>query len=224
MICEKIQKQIYARLPEILSCRNERTSKKDHSFVTKGDLLCQDIIVNLVRQLPEKFEIISEEIALDDFVYDSDKNYIVIDPIDGTENFTSGLKEWGISISIYKKGTHAESMIFLPELNVSLKTGDSVSRYASRIHGLSSSLKKEDLQNLASGFEYRITGCCVYNLYNVIVGSFMRFEHKGAYIWDVLAGFNLAFEHGLTVNVDGKKYGGEFLDPSRKYQFQVQYE
>nr|HRY62645.1 inositol monophosphatase [Candidatus Paceibacterota bacterium] len=72
------------------------------------------------------------------------------------------------------------------------------------------------------GYEYRIMGCCVYNMYNVIKGSFAAFENpKGAYSWDIIAGLNLAAEHDLVVVVEGKKYNGEFLDPAKKYRFKI---
>ena len=34
----------------------------------------------------------------------------VLDPIDGTENFCSGLKEWGVSLSIWQGARHAGSL------------------------------------------------------------------------------------------------------------------
>ncbi len=221
-ICKDIQQKIEAQLENILSLRADRDLKDDKSFVTKGDLLCQDIIVEHIQSLETPFEIISEEIDLGTFAYDKEKNYVIVDPIDGTENFTSGLREWGISIAIYEKGTHVESMLGLPELNVWLHTGDTIQKYESRILGLSSSLSKDDMNNIPRGPEYRIIGCCVYNVYNAITGSFASFENvKGANTWDILAGCNLALEHGRKVTVDGKPYAGEFLSPNKKYLFKI---
>jgi len=220
-IGKDISNLIRENLDRILALRAERVLKEDDSYVTKGDLLCQDLIMEYVRELPEKFEIISEEIDLASFSYDEGKNYIVIDPIDGTENFTSGLKEWGVSVAIYKQGKHHESTIMLPELNVYVTTGDPLPRHHSRIQGLSSSISKELIASLKEGQEYRIMGCCVYNIYNAIVGSYEFFEHRGAKTWDILAGLNLALEHGADVFVDGERYHGEFLPPGRKYPFKI---
>ncbi len=222
--CEKINKIIYAHLAEILRFRSNRALKRDNTYVTKGDLLCQDIITSYVKSAPDEFEVVSEEKPEANFKYRKSKNYIVLDPIDGTENFTSGLKEWGVSVSIYRQGKHEESMITMPELNLQLMTNDNIPRYKSRICGISSSLTKKDLCGLRDdGVEYRIMGCCVYNMYNVITGSFAVFENsKGAHVWDILAGLNLALEHELDVAVDGKKYCGEFLPPVKKYSFKIQ--
>jgi fructose-1,6-bisphosphatase/inositol monophosphatase family enzyme len=147
---------------------------------------------------------------------------VVIDPIDGTENFTSGLPEWGISISCYKSGEHIGSLLGAPELGRWLRTGDSVQSFQSRIRGLSSSLSREQIANIDIGHEYRIMGCCVVNMLNVISGSYLSFENqKGARSWDILAGLNLALEHGLEVEVDGNSYTGEFLDWNRKFKFKI---
>lgn len=217
-----IYRLIYENLDDILKLRGDKTLKTDGSYVTKGDLLCQSIVLNYVQSLPDNLEIISEEINLSNFSYDEGKDYIVIDPIDGTENFTSGLKEWGISISIFKHDKHNESMIMLPELNICIVTGEMLPKYHSRIHGLSSSLSQQHFHNLKDGYEYRIIGCCVYNMYYVITGSFSTFENpKGAHVWDILAGLNLAIERGLDVLVDGKRYNGEFLHPTKKYCFKI---
>jgi Archaeal fructose-1,6-bisphosphatase and related enzymes of inositol monophosphatase family len=223
-ICRDIYELIKKNLPNILKLRDIKMTKKDNSFVTEGDLLCQKLILDYADSLSESFYVVSEELDATNFCYNEKNNYIVIDPIDGTENFTSGLKEWGISVSIYKNGSHFESMLDLPELNLKLVTGDKVLKYNSRIYGLSSSLTKNDLMKVESGFEYRITGCCVYNIYNIINGSFAVFENfKGAYVWDILAGINIALEHNLKVVLDGKKYNGEFLSPNKKYRFRIQH-
>ena len=225
MIAKEIIKEVSHNLKEILRLSSKKSKKKDGSFVTEGDIKCQDVILDIINS---KFgdlnlEIVSEEINSEDFSYDSNKNYIVIDPIDGTENFCTGLKEWGISLSTYLKDKHHESAIFLPELNEYLITGDSLNYFQSRIVGLSSNLSKIEIDQQEPYEEYRIMGCCVYNMLNVVRGSYKSFSNlNGAYSWDVLAGFNLALEHGLEVVVDGKKYEGQFLQPNKRYSFSIQ--
>lgn len=223
-ICNDIYNIIISNIDEILMLRDQRKLKRDKSYVTKGDLLCQNLIVEYINDFDEDFEIISEEITIPPrFIYDIEKNYIIIDPIDGTENFTSGLKEWGVSVCVYKRGKHFQSMLALPELKTRLISGDKIKQRKSRIYGLSSSLTKDDLLSLKTGFEYRIIGCCVYNMYNVIHGSYSIYENfKGAYVWDIIAGLNLALENNLSVKVNGEKYNGELLRPDRKYCFKIQ--
>jgi fructose-1,6-bisphosphatase/inositol monophosphatase family enzyme len=208
-------------LSEILKLRATRTEKADQSYVTEGDLLVQRLVLEAAAKHLPQAKVISEEQK--DGAHDGSSGItVVVDPIDGTENFTSGLMEWGVSIACYEDGQHVASLIGCPELGQWLQTGDSLVRHQSRIRGLSSSLTKEDIQKATSGFEYRVMGCCVYNMMNVIRGAFCSFENpKGAWSWDILAGFNLALEHGLEVTVEGKPYCGEYLGHTKKFRFRV---
>ena len=134
-----------------------------------------------VKEVLPGYQLISEEMAPFNTEWDARGSYVVLDPIDGTENFISGLKEWGIGVSIYHEGVHQESCIYLPELDKLQLTGMPIQRHRSRIVGLSSSLTHEDLARLPwkSGVEFRIVGCAMYNLLMASRGSFMFlvFEH-----------------------------------------------
>lgn len=222
-ICRSIYELIQQHLDEILSLRSTATLKLDNSFVSKGDLLCEKIIHDWLKNNLTNYILISEESYQDASCKEEVEYIITIDPIDGTENFVSGLKEWGIGISVYRYGKHYQSMIALPELNICLCTGDKLEQVPySRICGLSSYMTPEDFVALGHNFEYRIMGCCMYNMYNVIRGSYRQFQHlKGCYSWDILPGMNLALENGLSVIIDGKMYGGEFLEPGVKYKFVI---
>ena len=222
-ICKGIELVIKENLPQILSLRNTRRLKEDMSFVSDGDLLSQQLILSFINDNISNCKVISEE--SENVTDDIDKyEYLVtIDPIDGTENFVSGLKEWGVGVSVYKNLLHYQSMIYLPELNETLCTGDKLDRIKdSRICGLSSYMTPSDFEKLGKEYEYRIMGCCMYNMYNVIRGSYCRFQHlKGCYSWDILPGINLALEHGLKVVINGKPYHREFLLPNIKYCFDI---
>lgn len=210
-------------LDKILSLRDSRSEKSDRSYVSQGDLLVQSIVFDYVKNTLPNHELISEEFApFDGKVWDEHGSYVVLDPIDGTENFVSGLKEWGVGISIYTNGKHLESCIYLPELDDVQFSGMPMKKYTSRIHGLSSSLTKQDLLGLREGFEYRIIGCSMYNMLAAVRGSYAVFENvKGVSCWDVLPGLNLALEHGCRVEVDGEPYRGQILFPSRKYKILI---
>lgn len=218
--CQKIVNQISNQLSIITSLRATKIKKEDDSFVSKGDLLVQNIVFEFCRKYLPNHQLISEELALFiDIEWDEKGSYVVLDPIDGTENFVSGLREWGVGISIYTDGKHQESCIYLPELNEVAITGQPLERFESRIHGLSSSLTKADLEKLPEGFEYRIIGCSMYNMLSAVKGSYARFENvKGVNCWDVLPGLNLALEHGVKAYVDGKPYAGQILFPTQKYK------
>ena len=224
LICKDIVAQVNNQLEKILSLRQIYVKKGDNSFVSKGDLLVQDIIIDIIsKSLPDHI-LISEELApFSNIRFEENLSYVILDPIDGTENFISGLREWGIGVSIYTKGKHDVSLIFLPELQEYLYTGMKLNRYKSRIIGLSSSLTKNDLSNLPDkGFEFRIIGCSMYNMLSAVKGSFYSFENvKGVNCWDILPGLNLAIEHGVSAYVDGEKYMGNILFPNKKYRIKI---
>ena len=221
-ICNSINEEILKNLPEILEKRSTRILKDDNSYVTEGDLLCEKVVKDFICKKYPEYALVSEESLDENVVNTNQEKVIILDPIDGTENFTSGLKEWGVAICVYENGLHQESMLALPELNCYLKTGDVFHRFQSRIAGISSSLTKEDILKLEPGFEYRIIGCAVYNMYNVVTGSFYSFENsKGAKVWDIIPGLNLALEHNLKVIVNNKPYHGELLRPDQTYIFSI---
>ena len=220
--CRPLYEVITNHLPEILAKKNTGRLKSDGTFVSEGDIFCQDLVIRYFKENHGNCLLISEELPLPENGFKESQYIIVVDPIDGTENFVSGLKEWGISVSVYNNGTHYQSMIALPEMGICLCSGDKIyAGYRSRICGLSSYLNALSFQSLPAGYEFRIMGCCVYNIYNVIMGSYSRFIHQsGAFSWDVLAGFNLAIEHGVRVYIDELgEYTGQMLEHGRRYHF-----
>ncbi len=211
-------------IDKIIKLRNKKTLKNDGSFVSEGDLLIQSIVFDEINRLYPNHELISEEMApFINVKWNKSGSYVILDPIDGTENFVSGLKEWGVGISVFTNGKHEESGILLPELNEILVSGMKVKKYNSRIYGLSSSLSCTDLQSLKyENYEYRIIGCSMYNTLNAIKGSFAVFENfNGVNCWDILPGINLALENRCTTSVDGKSYKGEILFPTKKYTIKI---
>lgn len=75
-------------LDRTLALREPRRKKADGSFVTDGDLLCQSVLSEALSQIAPEYTIVSEEASIPEFL---GPKVAVIDPIDGTENFTSGL-------------------------------------------------------------------------------------------------------------------------------------
>ena len=216
--CEDL---VYNTLPQVLDKRYEIAYKQDGSTVTTADVLMENIIKDyLVNQIAD-IKFIGEESF--DFSWKGNTGYLVIlDPIDGTENFCSGLKEWGVSLCLWYGQEHLASMLLMPELRESIKTGDKIKERFSRITGFSSSYNELICEGIKEAIEYRVTGCAVYNLFNVVRGSFARFINpKGAYVWDLLPGIMLASEHGCQILLNDENYQGQLLDPTQKYRVDI---
>lgn len=198
--------------------------KADGSPVTSADIYIEGLIKSyLIDRLPG-LVLFGEESFTGDVATLPAGYHAILDPIDGTENFCSGLKEWGIALTLWHGPNHLGSLLYMPELGEHLMTGDKLKPVRSRIRGFSSSMCDEILEGMASTRESRLMGCAVYNLYNVIRGSFARFTNpRGAHAWDLLPGLMLALEHKCDVEVEGKPYHGEFLEPGRKYRVDIRH-
>lgn len=217
--------EIDAQAAVIDSLRGSFKQKPDGSFVTEGDLMVESIVNSVIADAYPDAIVISEETPAEEPEL-AGKMVFVVDPIDGTENFKSGLPEWGISVACYADGKEAGSMLYLPQLNY-LLNHDVLKMYprrtGSRIAGISSSMRIEDLMKTTPGYEYRMFGCCVYSMYQVITGGFASFENpKLCNSWDILAGLNLALAANLHVSVNGQPYDGRYLPHTQKYSFRIQ--
>ena len=220
-ICENFKQIIINSMEDIKNLKNKTIQKSDNSFVSEGDLLVQKLIADEIKKKYNNYYFISEENDHKE-KWKKYNDFIVLDPIDGTDNFISGMKEWGVGISIFKDKEHTESMIFLPDMNITLKSGDKVSKNKSRIIGMSSRYFKKGLKPCDNNFEYRALGCSMINMYYVITGSFKSYvDTNGGFIWDILPGLNLALENNCEVYVEGEKYNGQFLSPGKRYKLEI---
>jgi myo-inositol-1(or 4)-monophosphatase len=215
---------IHGNMDRVEALRYNVVLKPDNSPVTPADVFIEYLIRDwLIERLPGVV-FAGEETFSVETQLTSQGHYAILDPIDGTENFCSGLKEWGVSFTLWHGGRHLGSLLFLPELNEHLMTGDTLKPVHSRIRGFSSAVCPEILQGISETQESRLMGCAVYNIYNVVRGAFARFTNpRGAYSWDLLPGLMLAREHHCDIEVEGKPYHGEFLAPGRKYRVDIRH-
>ena len=211
-------------MDRIEATRYDITLKLDNSPVTASDVLIENLIRDYLTARVPDINFVGEETFSPETKLNSAGYYAILDPIDGTENFCSGLKEWGVSFTLWHGTTHLGSLLYLPELGEHLMTGDTLRPIRSRICGFSSSMCDEILRGIAETRESRLMGCAVYNMYNVVRGAFARFTNpRGAHAWDLLPGLMLAHEHGCDIKVEGEQYHGEFLEPGRKYRVDIQH-
>lgn len=227
-LLDEVRDLVLGMLPRLLAARYDVSWKADGSPVTAADLLLEAEIRSFLAGRLAGLAFIGEEgwsAESGPAAGDWSQGWVaVLDPIDGTENFCSGLKEWGTSLSIWRDGQHAGSLLVMPELGEAMRSGSILRVPRSRIVGFSSSYHAEIGRGLAEAPEGRIMGCAVYNLFNVIRGAYARFVNpKGARSWDLLAGVALAREAGCSVLVNGKDYGGEFLEPDQRYRVDIRH-
>jgi myo-inositol-1(or 4)-monophosphatase len=91
--------------------------KADGSPVTASDLLLESIIREHLEEELHGITFAGEESFIAIAGNGTKGYHAILDPIDRTENFCSGLKEWGISFTLWHDGKNLWSLLFMPELN-----------------------------------------------------------------------------------------------------------
>ena len=86
--------------------------KDSHSsIVTKADIEADLLIISMIRERYPDHRIISEEHG---FIPNSSPYTWVIDPLDGTSNFASGIPWFGVMIAIFYNNNPVMAGIYLP--------------------------------------------------------------------------------------------------------------
>ena len=90
--------------------------KSDNTPVTNGDLEVNEIISNRIIELTPNLPIISEETS-DNKTMNNLKNFWLIDPIDGTNDYVNNLEEFTINAGLIIEKKPAAGLIFAPAKN-----------------------------------------------------------------------------------------------------------
>jgi myo-inositol-1(or 4)-monophosphatase len=190
--------------------------KAHHEILTKADLMSEKIIITEIRKNFPKHRILSEEKGK----IDSRSDYLwVIDPLDGTTNFSMHNPLWSVSIGVAFRGRIVLGIIYAPfldELYIAEK-GNGASRNGKKIsvskhtkkslhtfcHGrnekdVKRALKYYRKQKL-NELDCRQLGSAALELAYVASGRIESIMIPGASSWDVAAGVLLVREAGGKV-------------------------
>jgi len=91
-------------------------NKKDHSELTKADLISHDIIHKALKKLTPHIPIVSEEL-LESHDLINRGLFWLIDPLDGTKEFILGTDEFTVNIALIKNGLVDFGLIHAPALD-----------------------------------------------------------------------------------------------------------
>ena len=191
------------------------TRKADGTLVTKADRWSdQEIREAIAAKFPEH-GILTEE--TEHVLPDRDWCW-VIDPIDGTTNFTRGIPIWGISLGLLYRGTPVFGFVRLPQLNQSFHGywyGDSgltgpEGAYLNNepIHTSADSPSLNHLFNLCARStsvlrkpfpcKIRMIGVASYNILLVASGASLGGVEATPKIWDIAAAWAIVQAAGGT--------------------------
>ena len=109
-ICRSIHELIMLHLPEILSLRNTSELKSDHTFVSKGDKLCEKLIFDFLDSNLKDYLVISEETETNLSRLEEVEYVITVDPID-----LKILRGWNRALNIVLWGVACIICIMLYE-------------------------------------------------------------------------------------------------------------
>lgn len=207
--------------------------KADLSPVSNVDFEIEELVEFLLSiHLPE-ISLISEESEFE-FDLKSKSTFVVLDPIDGTENFISGLPIWGTGLALFHESRLVAGCILFPEMRLIAKTSnvsfaDSNSYRTFREHAQESRIKffssnsiwENQLNNF--GQENRIFGCSLFNLSHAALGNGTYYSSEmGVKLWDIAPALAIALENGAEVRVNGIEFDGQILDPYSRFMVQIQ--
>lgn len=207
-------------------------SKKD--VVTKADLASEKLIVEGLQKAFPSHSIRTEEAGV---IEGADNRYRwIIDPVDGTVNFSRGIPLWGISVALHFENKPLVAVVFLPRLDelFTASLGDGaflngkpihVSSESNPIHGIVSNgdfnvgdVPKTNAQNIqnfgreAESFErVKCFGSAVVEGCFTACGRLDAFVMTMSYPWDIAAIALIVEEAGgKSTHIDGSEM--QFVD------------
>lgn len=217
--------------------------KSPTDLVTEIDIWAEKIIVEMIKEQFPSHQILGEESAADSL---QSKDYAngfcwVLDPIDGTTNFVSGIPHSAVSVAVMENGESVVAVIFDPfrnELFTAIKGGGAFLNAepikVSAENKLGKSVvatgypygrvqdwpKLEPIYNLffRESRDMRVFGAAVLDQCWVACGRLDAFFEMGLKPWDVAAGSLIVQEAG-GVSGNPLESGDDFSSFANNFLF-----
>ena len=183
--------------------------KSDHTLVTRADRQADRLIQEYIRSRFPGEGILSEENST---VYPDTEHAWVIDPLDGTVNFSQGLHYWGVSIAHLKDGNPQTGALYFPMIDELYTAEQGTGAF---LNNKPLSIKKERGEELFPlfvhcsrmhknyqvkiRFKKRSLGAAAYHLCLVARNTAALALESTPKIWDYAAGWLIIKEAGGAV-------------------------
>ena len=195
------------------------------NLVTSADIACEELITKTIKTHFPDHSIVTEE---SEPLENTGEYKWIIDPLDGTSNFSHGLPIFAISIAIVHKGKPIIGVVEIPGLRETFWAEEGSGAYLNGKKILVSQTAELGSGLFTTGFPYDRTGAryqknmelfkAVYteshgvrrmgsaamDLCFLAAGRFDAFWEYGLEAWDIAAGKIIVEEAGgLVTNMDG---------------------
>ena len=208
--CEKASKVLIRDFGELENLQVSLKGPRD--FVTNSDKKAEKILIEELSK--KKYSIISEESGK--IIKENDKNFWIIDPIDGTTNFLHGIPHFCISLAFVSDNEIISGVIFDPIKNEIFYAEKNCGAFFNNQRVRVSKKKNLDECLFGSNAEgiknidlnIRVSGSAALDLAYVAAGRLDGFFQKKLHIWDIAAGIMLLSEAGgkfAPINVKKKE-------------------
>jgi len=181
--------------------------KTDHTLVTAADLAADQHLKKAISEAYPQDGLLSEE---EGTIYPENKEYVwIIDPLDGTTNFSLGLHYWGVAIARLKDGYPDLGVLYFPlldELFAASRGGGaflngSQLRVDPRIVSLPATFfsccsRTQHKYDVQTRHKTRILGSATYGLVTVARGSASLALEVTPKVWDISASWLITQEAG----------------------------
>lgn len=195
--------------------------KADKSVVTEADIAADELISTALQQTYPNDLLLSEELSpsASGKDFSTQPGLWIVDPLDGTTNFSLGLHYWGILISYLEAGYPTQTVMYFPLLD-ELYTAQCGK--GATLNGQSIQVEPPDPQKRTTYFsccsrthkryrvsipyKSRILGSAAYSLCAVARGIALVSFEATPKIWDIAGGWLLVQEAGGSVEtLDGSQ-------------------
>lgn len=204
----------------LLLLTRDNTSLEGRALADEGDRVAQAFLADELAAARPDDAVLSEE-AVDDPSRLQASRVWIIDPLDGTREYSEGRHDWAVHVALWEDGDLTAAAVALPGRGRVLSTADHVD-LPERPSGpmqiaVSRSRPPEQAQWLVveAGAELVPMGSAGYKALAVLLGEADAYVHAGGqYEWDSAAPVAVARAAGLhTSRVDGSALRYNQPDP-----------
>ncbi|MCK4490825.1 MAG: hypothetical protein KAU23_11215 [Anaerolineales bacterium] len=189
--------------------------KSDRTLVTKADRDADQYIQKLIRDHFPSDAILSEE---GNTIFPENPDVWVVDPLDGTVNFSLGLHYWGVSIAHFKHGIPQSAALYFPVIDelYSASAGKGADLNGKRIQVPNSPVdshypifvhcsRMHGLYNVALPYKTRSLGAAAYHLCLIPKGSAILAFESTVKLWDFAGSWLVVKEAGGFIQPVGNQ-------------------